>query len=210
MVIPDFLKKLINWFLGKSPAKLETFQEEVIEGNGVKLIRYRRKQLRAYRTWRAVYKELEYDLIFGWDTLDVIVGVPTIHKENKMSTHILNICRQGLHARYNPLRRVHEPDLEVLVKDQEVCLEAFYMSRVVQGWRLQTKNRPEREQIRSREDVFDRIIDAVAKYAIHHPPSEIDPLKIDWREVVSQATRLTLGSPNHQVFPVDSVLGEVE
>lgn len=210
MTIRDLLQKLIRWFLNKSPSKLETFAEEIVRGDGVELVRYNRKQIRAYRTWRAVYKSLEYDLVFGWDTLEVIAGVPSIRKQNRLSTHVLNIYKHGLHARYNPMRRCHEPDILVILKDQEVCLETLYMPRVVQQWRAKTRDRPEEQRIRTRDEVFDLIIDQVAKYAIRHPPAEIDPLKIQWLEVVEQTTRLILGSPSHQVFPEVSTDAETD
>lgn len=196
--LSDFLKRLINWFLGKSTPKLETLEQETIEGKGLTLIRYRRKTYRAYRTWRAVYKTLEYDLIFGWDTLEYLPDRPHVHKKNRLSTHIVHIYSQGLHARFNPRRGCHEPDIRVLLHD-EVSLEAMHMAEVVQRWRLKTAR--QEKQILTREAVYDLIIDEVAKYALRHPPGEIMPTAIDWREVVRQTVCLLLWEPNHKVFP---------
>lgn len=198
----SFLKKLVNWFLGKAPSKLEVFQEEVIKGKGVELIRYRRKQLRAYRTWRAIYKQLEYDIVMGWDTLEVIVGIESPPKKNKLSTHILSIYKQGLHARWNPMRGCHEPDITVLVKEQEVCLDPFYLDKVLKRWRVKNNDGTEERVLRRKEDVFDFIIDQVALYLIRHPPSEVNPMKINWLSLVEETTRHILGSDTHQVFPV--------
>lgn len=195
--IRDLLKRLVSWFLGKAPSKLETFEEESIAGNGITLIRYRRKTARAYRTWRAVYKGLEYDLIFGWDTLAYLPDVPLTHKRDRLSTHSVSIYKQGLHARYNPVRGCHEPDVTVLLSD-EVCLEAALPSETLQRWRNITKaiDRP----IQTTSDLIDRIMDEIAKYALRHPPHEIEPAQIAWTDVVEQTARVFLGK-GHTVFP---------
>lgn len=203
LTIVDLLKRLIRWVLGKSQPVLESLEEERIEGDGVTLIRYRRKTARAYRTWRAVYKARSYDLILGWDTLMYIPDVPVMKKQNRLSTHLVSIYRQGFHSRYNALRGIHEPDIDVLLHN-EVCLDAGYMADVVQRWRKLTKNsdRP----VKCKEDVYARIIDEVAFYALRHPPSEIDPLKINWGEVIRQTVQVVLGSKTHQSFPPSSGL----
>lgn len=200
LTLKDLLNRLIQWFLGKAPTRLETFEDEVLISDKVTLIRYRRKTVRAYRTWRIVYKSLEYDLVMGWDTLEYIPDVPGIRKKNRLSTHLLSIYKQGLHARYNPERRVHEPDIVVLLKG-EATLETAYMEGVVQSWRLKTFNsdRP----IKEREDVFNLIIDEVAKYAIRHPPPQKNPVEIRWRVVVEETARRVLGVKQHRIFGDD-------
>lgn len=202
MKVKDLLKHLIDWFFGKAPPKLKTLEEEIIHGEGISIIRYQRRTHRAYRTWRVTYKEFDYDLILGWDTLAYLPDVPVLHKRDRLSTHLVSIYKQGLHARYNPIRRCHEPDITVLVSD-EVCLESTFMSETVRRWRdtTRTSDKP----IQTDEDLFNRIIDEVARYAIRHPPAEIKPSQINWREVVQQTTRVFLGK-EHQVFPATAIV----
>lgn len=197
LTIFDLLKRLVNWFLGKAPTKLETLAEETIEGPGVTLVRYQRKTVRAYRTWRAIYKAQQYDIIFGWDTLAYLPDVPLIKKQNRLSTHICHIYRQGLHAKFNAVRGIHEPDIEVFVRE-EVCLEAAYMDSVLQNWRIKSyqSSRP----INTRDDLFELMIDLVARQCIRQPPTEIDPSAINWRNVVHEVVCKVLGLPNHEVF----------
>jgi hypothetical protein len=198
LTIIDLLKKLIRWVLGKSQPVLESLEEERIEGDGVILIRYRRKTARAYRTWRIVYKTRSFDIIIGWDTLIYIPDVPLMKKKSRLSTHLVNIYKQGFHSRYNPIRGVNEPDIDVLLTE-EVCMDAAYMAGVVQRWKNITKNSD--RVILCKDDLHDRIIDEIAFYALRHPPSEIDPLRINWKEVVLQTVQTFLGSDRHNVFP---------
>ena len=202
ITIVDLLKKMVRWLLGKSQPVLESLEEERIEKDGVILIRYRRKTARAYRTWRIVYKTRSFDIIIGWDTLIYIPDVPLMKKKSRLSTHLVNIYKQGFHSRYNPLRGVNEPDIDVLLHE-EVCMDAAYMAGVVQKWKNITKNSD--RVILDRYDLYDRIIDEIAFYALRHPPAEVDPLRIDWEEVVLQTVQTFLGSTKHKVFPsVDS------
>lgn len=194
------LRRLVKWFLGKADPKLETFEEEVIEGDRVRLIRYRRKTARAYRTWRAVYLDLDYAIVFGFDTLEYIPDVPAPKKRNRLSTHLINIYRQGRHAKFNPIKRVHEPDIEVLLHD-EVCLELVYMEKVLNKWKALTAKTD--QPIYTKYDLYDRVIDEIAKCAIRHPPSERSPLAIDWRSVVEDTVHVLLGDKKHRVFPAE-------
>lgn len=198
MQIQDLFKKLIDWFLGKAPPRLETFEEERIESDYCTLIRYRRKTHRAYRTWRAVYKTLEYDLVFGWDTLAYLPDVPNVHKQSRLSTHAVHIYKQGLHARYNPKRKCHEPDIKSLLQN-ECCLEPIYAPIVLQKWRLKTAK--SKNPVLTTEDLVERIIDKVAMRAIEIHPSQQDPLEVDWKAAIEKTTREMLFSPGHEVFP---------
>lgn len=196
--LQDLWKRLVNWFLNKAPTKLETFEDERIEGTTITLIRYRRKTVRAFRTWRAVYKGLNYDLIFGWNTLQYLPDVPNIPKKNRLSTHTAHIYKQGLHARFNAYKGVHEPDIERLLED-EVCLETVYMHNILSAWRQKTQSWE--TPIYELEDLHSYIIDQVALYALRNPPPGTDPLLIDWREVIHQTASIVLGETDkHQVF----------
>jgi hypothetical protein len=211
--VGEFWKRLVNWFLNKAPAKLETFEEESIVGKGVTLVRYRRKTSRAYRTWRIVYKTLNYDIILGWDTAEYLPDVPNPKKRDRVSTHRLLIYRQGLHAIYNSVKRHHEPDIVELFND-ELNLESLFMERTVQAWRKKASRRdssllPEEAQqplsatrpILAKEDLINYMIDQIVMYAYRHPPTEIEPMEIAWREVIEQTVRLCLGVKGHRVFP---------
>jgi hypothetical protein len=198
LTIRDLLRKLINFFLGKAQSRLEALEEERLEGQGVSVVRYRRKTIRAYRTWRLIYKDLGYDIILGWDTLCYIPDVPRVRKQDRLSTHFVHIYRQGIHTRFNPVRGVNEPDVETLF-ESEVCLEKPYMADLILQWSNKTRDRE--KPVLTADDLADRMIDEIAKYALRHPPAQISPLVIPWRTVIEQTVRLMLYADKHSVFP---------
>jgi len=199
--LSGLLKKLINWFLNKSNVRLETLTEEEITGDGIILRRYKRKTARAYRTWKAVYKSLDYDIIIAFDYLGYIPDVP-VKKSDRLATHSCYIYRQGYHARFNGAKGIHEPDIEVLVQE-EVRLELPWpnMERAVAKWQAFTRN--SKNQINSSEDLVNRIIDEVAKHAIQEPPSRKEPTSLAWREIIRSKAKTFLGK-THEVYAEDS------